>query len=236
VATDAGLNQAMKVEEPVIQKIQGQFARFGADCRLYAPIYQQATLGAIIGPHQAQAVAVAGQSIADAWKQYLAHYNHGRGVVLIGHSQGSGLIYGLLKDQIDPNPAERRLLISSIIPGTPVGPHDFKHIPLCNSDEQTGCVIPYSDFYASQPPTTGAVFGHTLTGATASCRNPAALGGGTAPSDLIFATTATPAFNDTTRDSTIKTPWIELPGLLHGECTVQNTYGFLSISDTAKAN
>ena len=34
--------------------------------------------------------------VVDAWNYYLAHENHGRGVVLVGHSQGSGVLTGLI--------------------------------------------------------------------------------------------------------------------------------------------
>ncbi len=52
-----------------------------------------------------------------AWRDYLAHDNHGRGVVLIGHSQGAYVLKHLVKTVIDRSPAERRLLVSAILLG-----------------------------------------------------------------------------------------------------------------------
>ena len=53
----------------------------------------------------------------DAWRDYLAHYNDGRGVVLIGHSEGADELDQLISGQIDNNPGVRRLLVSAILTG-----------------------------------------------------------------------------------------------------------------------
>ena len=47
-----------------------------------------------------------------AWRDYLAHDNHGRGVVLIGHSQGAYVLKHLVKTVIDRDPA--RLLEANL--------------------------------------------------------------------------------------------------------------------------
>ena len=46
-----------------------------------------------------------------AWAYYLAHENHGRGVVLIGHSQGSGVLTALIKQEIDGKQCNERAQI-----------------------------------------------------------------------------------------------------------------------------
>ena len=53
--------------------------------------------------------------VLSAWNTYLARYNGGRGIVLIGHSQGSNVLRRL----IDGKPIQSRL-ISAIIPGANV--------------------------------------------------------------------------------------------------------------------
>ncbi|MGK3882473.1 DUF3089 domain-containing protein, partial [Enterococcus faecium] len=79
-----------------------------------------------------------------AWQHYLAADNHGRGVVLIGHSQGSGILKQLIAEEIDGKPAQK-LLISAMLMGTnvavPAGKDvggDFKAGPLCRKADQTG--------------------------------------------------------------------------------------------------
>jgi hypothetical protein len=59
--------------------------------------------GKKIGPH---AAAIAYLGLLASSKDYLAHDNHGRGVVLIGHSQGAALPIPLIRHEIDPNPSD----------------------------------------------------------------------------------------------------------------------------------
>ena len=65
-----------------------------------------------------------------------AHYNDGRGIVFIGHSQGASILIALLKRVVDAKPAVRRRLVSALLLGenvtVPKGRAvggDFEHIP-----------------------------------------------------------------------------------------------------------
>ena len=91
--------------------------------------------------------ALAYDDVLDAWNYYLQHDNNGRGVVLIGHSQGSGVLTQLIRNEIDGKPVQSRL-ISALLLGTslavPKGKDvggAFQHVPLCHSATDTGCVI-----------------------------------------------------------------------------------------------
>ena len=87
-----------------------QASRFSQVCRVYAPVYRQITLSALNHPARitlADAL-IAYNSVLAAFRDYLAHYNHGRGIVFIGHSQGASILIKLLKDQVDAKPAMRR--------------------------------------------------------------------------------------------------------------------------------
>ena len=68
-----------------------QASRFSRVCKVYAPIYPQLTIPAIITPGgitpEGEAKAYVG--VLNAFEEYLAKYNDGRGFVLIGHSQGA---------------------------------------------------------------------------------------------------------------------------------------------------
>ncbi|MGH1560618.1 DUF3089 domain-containing protein [Caulobacter segnis] len=75
-------------------------ARFASQCRVFAPMCRQVTLAALRAvmmgqPSPGNGVLAYGD-VRDAWRWYLAHENKGRGVVLIGHSQGSRLLLDLL--------------------------------------------------------------------------------------------------------------------------------------------
>src|SRR5262249_37087940 len=127
-----------------------QFVRFGAACRLYAPLYRQVTLPALRqllrgGPMQTgREVAYAG--VKAAWTHYLANDNAGRGVVLVGHDQGAGILIRLIANEIDGKPAQEKLVSAILLGGNVEIPRgkdvggSFKHVPLCASGEATGCV------------------------------------------------------------------------------------------------
>ena len=90
--------------------VAAQFARFASQCRVYAPMYRQITLtalrGVIAGTPIPMDRALAYTDVLDAWNYYLEHDNQGRGVVLIGHSQGSGVLTQLIKNEIDGKPVQ----------------------------------------------------------------------------------------------------------------------------------
>lgn len=127
----------------------------------------------------------------NAFADYLKHDNHGRGFVLIGHSQGSGVLRAMIPAKIDGKPAVRKRLLSAIVLGgnvlvkdnTGIG-GDFKHIPACRWPTQIGCVIAFSTF--DQPVPSDSLFGRPRAllgmapppkGDEILCTNPANLAG-----------------------------------------------------------
>jgi hypothetical protein len=165
-----------------------QAARYSQYCRVYAPMYRQVTLAGIgqgkptTKPNPAEALG----DVEKAFEAYLRTYNHGRGFVLIGHSQGSFVLRSVIARLVDPKPSVRARLLSAILMGGNVLVKqgrgiggDFKHIPACRSDTQLGCVIAFSTF--DQTPPAGSLFGRPPSGKPGMqvlCTNPAALGGG----------------------------------------------------------
>ena len=252
VSTDPGVLSTMKVESEERRVVAQQFARFGKSCRLYAPMYRQFTLTALRAammakpgsPPPAARPTTPLTDVRDAWAYYLAHENHGRGVVLIGHSQGSGVLTQLIKADIDGKPDQKRL-VSAILMGTnlvvPTGAAvggDFKSIPLCGEASQTGCAIAYASFRETSPPPADSRFGRPRTpmpGMASACVNPASLGGGAgalqsyfpAGSDLVVAdagpqTTWLPG-------KTLTTPFVSVPGLLTARCVSTPEFNYLAI-------
>jgi pimeloyl-ACP methyl ester carboxylesterase len=177
-----------------------QASRYSQYCRVFAPMYRQVTLDGIgLGkPTTKPNSELPLKDVTAALRAYLKHYNHGRGFVLIGHSQGSFVLRSVIAKVIDPNPKLRKLLVSAILMGgnvvvkgnTGIG-GDFKHIPACRSKTQLGCVIAFSTF--DQPVPNGSLFGHPapLAGeklpkhAEVLCTNPASLAGGSGLLDSI---------------------------------------------------
>jgi hypothetical protein len=210
-----------------------QAARFSSLCRVFAPMYRQVTISGIDGAVSATESAIAYDGVLAAWHTYLARYNHGRGVVLIGHSQGSFILRKLIASQIDPKPALRHLLVSAVLPGGNVTVKkgsdiggDFHRIPACHSATQVGCVIAYSTFDAVPP--AGSLFGRTATpGLQVLCTDPASLAGGTGILDPVFpsqpfAPGSSIAAGIALLDYTVPavtTPWVSVPGAYSAQCS-----------------
>ncbi len=75
------------------------------------------TLSALLGGVRNTNPSIPYTDVREAWRTYLRKYNKGRGVVLIGHSQGSFVLRQLVAKEIDPKPAARRKLISAVLLG-----------------------------------------------------------------------------------------------------------------------
>jgi Protein of unknown function (DUF3089) len=173
--------------------VRFQVARYSQYCRVFAPMYRQVTLTALNAGNQetpAQ-LAVPLRDVTTAFDTYLRRYNHGRGFVLIGHSQGAFVLEQLIAKDIDTKPALRRRMVSAILMGGNVlvkrgrrSGGTFRHIPACRSASETGCVIAFSTF--DQTPPSFSIFGRSpIPGEQVLCTNPAALGGGAARLDPI---------------------------------------------------
>lgn len=149
-------------DEELIAIARYQAARFSERCRIYAPVYRQLTLVSIAGGTQQQREEggkLAYSDVREAWRSYLANDNRGRGVVLVGHSQGTRMLRQLLRQEIDPNPVVRGRLVSGILLGNNVlvrkgrrAGGDFNNTPACSHTGETGCVIAFSTFFDPPPP------------------------------------------------------------------------------------
>jgi phosphohistidine phosphatase SixA len=80
----------------------------------FAPVYRQLTLRAIGGQITAAAAQRAYTDVCSAWLDYLRNHNKGRGVLLIGHSQGTYILRQRIKAEIEPSRKVRRRLVSAL--------------------------------------------------------------------------------------------------------------------------
>jgi hypothetical protein len=249
VSLDPTPNSDMKAGPEEMQVAAFQAARFAEHCRVFAPVYRQVTLTALQALMQGKAVAadraMAYGDVKAAWADYLARDNHGRGVVLIGHSQGSGIIKQLLADAIEGSPAQK-LVISAIIPGTnlavPEGKDvggDLKSMPLCRSASQTGCVVAYVTFRADAPPPANSRFGVVpQPNMVAACVNPAAFGGGKAVTDAYLGARGAGLASATMgpwskNGAPVTTAFVKVPGLISAECTAAGKFHYLAVTVNA---
>ena len=253
VSRDPGVQSDFVPDNMETDDIQLQFARFGAVCRTFAPIYRQFTLTALraastgaaapAGPRPAPGVG-GYADVLDAWTWYLAHENKGRGVVLIGHSQGASLITRLLADTVDGKPLQKQL-VSALVIGSPnpflVAPGrdvdgTLETIPLCHAEDQTGCVIAYSSFRDTNPPPADSRFAKGSGGLAAACTNPANLKGGPGqPAPYFLARgflngsggEAQPGW--AAPQPSITTPFVRTPGLITTECRTTGVFNYLAV-------
>jgi hypothetical protein len=235
--------------------VRNQVMPLAPECRVFAPVYRQQTLTSLLmriggsgtpseGPRE-----IAYADALDAWKHYIANDNHGRGVVLVGHSQGASVLRRLVAEEIDGNKALRSRLVSALLLGTtvavPAGEDvggDFDKIPLCRKAKQTGCVITYASFRATEPPEPDGFFGRAAEpGQEAGCTNPASLGGGKGTLEPYFEAVPTgEAFSRSTglnidpvtwtASAEIETYWVTLPDFVEAECVNRDGVSYLEIT------
>lgn len=227
-----------------------QFARFGTICRTFAPMYRQATLAALLrqasggASRTPEVIGRAYGDVAEAWRTYLKFHNQGRPFVLIGHSQGTIHLTQLLAREIEGKPEAKRMLSALLIgfnvevpEGKLVG-GTFKQTPLCTAEGQTGCVVTYVSYRATNPPPAGALFGRAATpGMTIACTNPARLSGGTAPLDSYWyagpSATGTPSAIAWSSAGAPPTPFLRTEGLASAACVRRGNVGYLAVSVNA---
>jgi hypothetical protein len=242
ISTDPGGNSDLiPGEAEEISVVRLQAARLGSTCRLFAPMYRQVTLTALLanlsGTPLPSDSALADADLVDAWRHYIANENDGRGVLLIGHSQGSSRLTTLLRNEVDLSPELRDRLVSAMLLGSsfqvPEGADvgaSLANIPLCHSDEDIGCVISYVSFRATAPPPSTSFFGRSQReGWKAACTNPAALSGGSGVLQAYFAATSR-VWIDPALGVPITTPWVRLPDFIDAECAERDGFVYLELT------
>ncbi len=220
-----------------------QAARYTQNCRVFAPMYRQLTLIGIGGNATEAQRELAYSDVLNAWKTYLKKYNKGRGVVLIGHSQGTFVLRELISQEIDSKRKLRKKLVSALLLGGNVTVKagestggDFQHLKACQSKNQLHCIVAFSTFNDTVPP--NALFGRTSEpGLQVLCTNPASLDGGAgglatvypsepfAPGTTIGLATGLVGLPQVS----VSTPWIETKAY-NGECSSANGASVLQIT------
>jgi hypothetical protein len=233
--TRAEGTNAPRVADAAIRAIATrQAGPFSAACKVYAPLYRQMTLAGWARALDDRAVFLeAFRDVRDAWRKYLREDNGGRGVVLIGHSQGTAILRRLLRAEIDGRPAVRARLVSAVLVGGNVRTRagwetggDFRNVPACSRPAQAGCVVAYSTYEGAPPagsefPLADDRISRVIAaprgdGLQVLCTNPAALGSAAeAPLRSVALGSDTPR--------------TEYPGLYRARCRTEGGASWLEV-------
>jgi hypothetical protein len=256
VSREAVDNADLHVQPAERDVALAQGSPFSSVCDVWAPMYRQLTLTALLNNHyyQKRYQEIAYASMVQGWHEYLSHNNRGRPIIFIGHSQGAQLLIRLLHNEVETNPALRkRFVMAVLLGGNVVVSHDrrvpgsFARLPLCTSPREAGCVIAYSTF--ANPPPKNSIFGIpgqgislpdevASSGVSVACTNPGALGGGSASLTASFAVghvgywwaPAHPA------PPSVTTPWVSYPGLFTARCVRRGDAAWLSVTRDGTPN
>lgn len=155
-----------------------QASAFNGCCAVYAPRYRQVNGMFFTHPSSDGELAadIAYHDVAEAFRYYLATYNRGRPFFIAAHSQGTVMAQRLLREEITGKPTRTRLIAAYLIGGPiykDIAARELPDIPVCDTPEQTGCLISWN---ARAPKYRPGTFEFRVSGAPANgalvCVNP----------------------------------------------------------------
>jgi hypothetical protein len=126
-----------------------QASAFSGCCRVWAPRYRAASSGALMDDaHRDPAFALAYGDVERAFDWFLAHIGKDRPFMIAGHSQGAKHVSDLLERRIDGSPALRARMVAAYIVGINLAEGGFglryRHVPVCDRPDQTGCALQWN--------------------------------------------------------------------------------------------
>jgi hypothetical protein len=115
--------------------------------RMYVPFYRQAHIRSYYTLEEGgrEALLFAYEDVKNAFQYYLKHFNHGRPIILAGHSQGSTHLRMILRDFFDNKPLQTQL-VAAYTPGIGMEKTEFSTIPLMTNPTQTGGFVTWNTF------------------------------------------------------------------------------------------
>jgi hypothetical protein len=108
----------------------------------------------------------------------------------------------------------------------------FKRMEACETDTQTGCIVSYVSFRSDVPPSENATYGRNARGNTAICTNPAQLLHGHNQLHAYMSNTST-STQWLSNGTEVTTPFVQVPGLLSGECVNEGGHHYLKVTVNA---
>lgn len=206
--------------------VRAQAAQYARSCRVFAPVYRQVTLAGL-GTATPEERAMAYADVLDAWKTYISQWNDGRGVILIGHSQGTGHLTRLIAEEIDLQPVLRDRLVAAHLFGGTISGRMFDTIAPCTSADETGCLVFWSSYPAVSPPVPEAIFSRTVGYDPSLCVDVTDLLGEERSSPV--APVDAPLVGGVRGTEGIETPFVSLPDALSLSCESTADHDYLAV-------
>lgn len=152
--------------QDVYNKMNSQIGLYSPYANIYTPFYRQMYRDGFNDLSMEEAISLlntAYEDIAAAFKYYMDNLNNGRPFILMGHSQGAGILVDLLRKEFD-NESYSNKMILAITTGVSIMPQDtidYPWINIAQSATDIGVVITYNTIdyqhYESSSFQTGAL-------------------------------------------------------------------------------
>jgi hypothetical protein len=128
--------------------IQYQASVFNGSTQVYAPRYRQAHINVFRMPAsetREKALQLAYYDVKSAFEYYLSNYNKGKAFILASHSQGSLHAARLMKELIDGQPLQQRMIAAYLV-GYAIEKDSFSQVKPCNQPDDINCWISWNTF------------------------------------------------------------------------------------------
>jgi hypothetical protein len=141
------IDDSIQIKKILNSAVRFQASAWGNSGNLYIPYYRQAHLRSYSQLENGgkAALLLAYSDVKAAFEYYLKYCNHGRGIILAGHSQGSTHIAYLLHDFFDGKPLQNQL-VAAYIPGIGFDKNQFGTVPFMDKPSQTGGFVTWNTF------------------------------------------------------------------------------------------
>lgn len=141
------INDSVQIKKVLNIAVRFQASAWGSSGNLFVPYYRQAHVRSYNNLENGgtTALLLAYSDVKAAFEYYLKYHNHGRGIILAGHSQGSTHLSHLLKDFFDGKPLQKQL-VAAYVPGVGLDKNQFTTIPFMKNPDQTGGFVTWNTF------------------------------------------------------------------------------------------
>lgn len=143
------INLSSATHENKLWLLAHQASLFNVCCRIFAPLYRQASIYAYLEPNQSlmeDIFDVAYQDVRAAFRNFANSRNPKAPFILASHSQGTHHLVRLLAEEIDHTPLQERLIVAytlgaTIKPITAEFRSKLRTLKVCSNARDTGCFV-----------------------------------------------------------------------------------------------